>query len=151
MADRELAVEAVQGLFGKDLRDEPHVADDSEATLVGHGDPGRLLAAVLEREEPEVGDARHVTLRCPDPEQAAHLDLADLLREIGHVVAGEDEPNRVRFGDVQIRLDPGPFGHLPEGRREPSVGDVVDERKPRSRAPNEPDQLGLARQVDFSK
>ena len=40
--------------------------------VLGDGDPGRLLPAVLEREEPEVGQAGHVARGRTDAEDAAH-------------------------------------------------------------------------------
>ena len=50
VADRELAGEAVQLLLVEHLRDEPEVAQHGQPAALGHGDPGRLLAAVLERD-----------------------------------------------------------------------------------------------------
>ena len=72
VADGKLAVEAAQVLLREDLRDEPHVADHGQPTVVGHGDPGRLLPAVLERVEGEVRDASDVPPRRVDAEDAAH-------------------------------------------------------------------------------
>ena len=48
----------LQLLLVEDVRDEPHLAQDREAPAVGDGDPGRLLAAVLEREQAEVRETR---------------------------------------------------------------------------------------------
>src|SRR6266542_3706001 len=72
VADRDLAVEAAQLLLVEDLGDEAHVAQRGQATVVGDGDPRRLLAAVLEGEEAEVGDAGDVPLGRVDAEEAAH-------------------------------------------------------------------------------
>ena len=52
-----VAVQAAQLLLVEDLRHEPHVAQRGQPAVVGDGDPGRLLAAVLEREQAEVGRA----------------------------------------------------------------------------------------------
>jgi hypothetical protein len=60
--DRELATEAAELLLGKDLRHETHLAERGDVPTIGDGDPRRLLAAVLEREEPEVRDARDVAI-----------------------------------------------------------------------------------------
>ena len=57
VADRDVAGERLQVLLVEDLRDEAHVAEHGQAAAVGDGDPGRLLAAVLEREQAEVGRA----------------------------------------------------------------------------------------------
>ncbi len=63
MADRGVALEAAEVLLVEDLRDEAHVAEHREPALVGGRDARRLLAAMLQREEAEVRDARDVTLR----------------------------------------------------------------------------------------
>jgi hypothetical protein len=42
--------------------------------MVGDGDSGRLLPAMLEREQAEVRDAGYVTLWGANAENAAHLD-----------------------------------------------------------------------------
>ena len=72
MTDRHFAVQAAQLLLVEDLCHEPHVAEDGQAPAVGDGDPRGLLAAVLEREQAEEGDACDVPPRCPDAEDAAH-------------------------------------------------------------------------------
>ena len=51
VADRDLARKACELLLVEDLRDEAHVAQHGQPACVGDGDAGRLLAAVLEREE----------------------------------------------------------------------------------------------------
>src|SRR4051794_27470598 len=70
--DRDFTVEAAQLLLGEDLRDEPEVAEHRQPSLIRDRDPGRLLAAVLECEEAEVADARHVALGRAVAEAAAH-------------------------------------------------------------------------------
>jgi hypothetical protein len=70
--DRRLPAEAAQLLLGEGLGHEAHLAQSREAAGVGDGDPRGLLAAVLEREEAEVGEARDVPLGCVDAEDAAH-------------------------------------------------------------------------------
>ena len=72
MPDRDVAVQTAQLLLVEDLRDEAHVAQDREPPVVRDRDAGRLLAAVLQREETEVRDARNVALRRADAEDAAH-------------------------------------------------------------------------------
>ena len=70
--DGELARKGLELLLVEDLRHEAHVADDRQPSVVGDSDPGRLLTAMLEREEPEVREARDVALLRADPEDAAH-------------------------------------------------------------------------------
>ena len=72
MPDRHLAGERLKLLLVEDLGDEPHVAEHRQPASLRDGDPGRLLAAMLEREEREVREPRHVTLDRADPEDAAH-------------------------------------------------------------------------------
>ncbi len=67
------------------------------------------------------------------------------------MVPGKDEAYGVRIGHVQVGRDSAPFGHLPKSRLEPAVGDVVNERKPWSRPPNELDQLRLVVELSFPK
>ena len=63
VADRDLAAEAVKLLLVEHLRDEPEVAHPRQPAVLGDRDPRRLLAAVLEREEAEVREARDVVAR----------------------------------------------------------------------------------------
>ena len=70
--DRHVAVERVQLLLVEDLGDETGVAQGGDVTaLVAGRDPGRLLAAVLERVEGEVGEAGRVAPRRVHAEDAA--------------------------------------------------------------------------------
>ncbi len=62
VADRELAGQSTQLLLVEDLGHEAHVAKGRQVAAVRHRDAGRLLAAVLEREEPEVREPRDVAL-----------------------------------------------------------------------------------------
>ena len=70
--DRDLAGQAAQLLLVEDLCDEAHVAERRDAPFIRDGDPGGLLAAVLQGEEPEVGEARDVAAGSVDPEDPAH-------------------------------------------------------------------------------
>ena len=72
MADRDVALQAAELLLVEDLGDEPEVAQRRQPALLGDGDPGRLLAAVLEREETEVRQPRDVVAGRADAEDAAH-------------------------------------------------------------------------------
>ena len=72
MPDREVAGERAQVVLAEDLADEPELAarDDLPVAIRGR-DPGRLLAAVLERVQREVGQTRNVVPRCVQPEYPA--------------------------------------------------------------------------------
>ena len=80
MTDRDVARQRLQLLFAEDVSNEPHVAHDREATGVRDGDSRRLLAAMLERVEAEVGKPRDVALVRADPEDAAHQSSASQAR-----------------------------------------------------------------------
>ncbi len=72
VADRDLTGERLQLLLVEHLGDEPHVAEHRQATALRDGDPGRLLPAVLQREEGEVREPRHIAVDRADAEDAAH-------------------------------------------------------------------------------
>ncbi len=55
MADSHRAGERLQLALVEHLVDEAEIAHGHDVTALGGGYPGRLLAAVLEREEREVG------------------------------------------------------------------------------------------------
>src|SRR3954466_5474500 len=86
VADREVALERVERGLVEDLRDQAHVLVDQDLPAVADRDAGRLLAAVLERVETEVGQLRDVLAGGPDPE-----DAAGVLRSpvVGVEVEGE--------------------------------------------------------------
>src|SRR5439155_17327225 len=62
------------------LADQPHVGMAHEFRAVGGDDAGRLLPAVLLREQPLVGDLRRLR-RAPDSEEAALLLLLVVLEQ----------------------------------------------------------------------
>ena len=71
VADRHVAVERAQLLLVEDLRDEPGVAQRGDVAALARRDPGRLLAAVLERVEREVGELRDLLAGRVHAEDAA--------------------------------------------------------------------------------
>ena len=71
MADREVADQARERRLVEDLRDQAHVLVDQDLPAVADRDAGRLLAAVLQGVEPEVGELGDVLAGGPDPEHAA--------------------------------------------------------------------------------
>ena len=73
MPDREVAFERHEVALVEHLRDEAHVLDDGDRLAVADGDAGRLLTAVLERVQPEIGLVGDGLTRCVDTEDAAHV------------------------------------------------------------------------------
>ena len=71
VADRHVALQRPQLLLVEDLGDEAGVAHRGDVAALAGGDPGRLLAAVLERVEAEVGEAGDVVAGCVYAEDAA--------------------------------------------------------------------------------
>ena len=72
VADRGLARKGLQLLLVEDVRDEAHLPQDGEVPTLGDRDPRGFLAAVLEREETEVGEPSDVPVGRADSEDAAH-------------------------------------------------------------------------------
>ncbi len=71
MADRHVAIERSQLLLVEDLRDEAGVAQGGDLPALAGGDPGRFLAAVLERVEREVGEPGDLAAGRVDAEDPA--------------------------------------------------------------------------------
>ena len=70
--DRDLAAQAAELLLVEHLGDEAEVAQRRQPPVLGDGDARRLLAAVLQREQAEVREPRHVAVGRVDAEDAAH-------------------------------------------------------------------------------
>jgi hypothetical protein len=73
VADREVPAQRRQRLLVEDLADQPEVLEHHDLAAVADGHAGGLLAAVLQREEPEVGELRDLLAGRPDTEDAALL------------------------------------------------------------------------------
>jgi hypothetical protein len=71
VADRDVTLEGLQNLLVEDLTDQPEVLEDHDLLTVGNGDAGRLLATVLQRVQPVIGQLGDFLTRRPDPENAA--------------------------------------------------------------------------------
>ena len=80
MADREVALERLERGLVEDLRDQAHVLVDQDLAAVADRDAGRLLAAVLEGVEAEVGELGDVLTGGPDTEDAAGVLGSAVLR-----------------------------------------------------------------------
>ena len=83
VADREVALERVERRLVEDLRDQAHVLVDQDLAAVADRDAGRLLAAVLQGVEPEVGQLGDVLPGRPDTEDAAGVLRALVVRVEG--------------------------------------------------------------------
>ncbi len=79
VADRQVPLERVQRGLVEDLRDQAHVLVDQDLAAVAHRDAGRLLAAVLEGVEAEVGQLGDVLTGRPDTEDPARVLGAPVL------------------------------------------------------------------------
>ena len=73
MTDGEVALERLQGRLVEDLGDQAHVLVDQDLAAVADRDAGRLLAAVLQGVEAEVGELGDVLAGRPDAEDAARV------------------------------------------------------------------------------
>ena len=104
VADRHRPGEALQLLLVEDLRDEPEVAQGHDHPALAGGDARRLLAAVLERVEAEVGQARDVVSGRVDAEHAAFIagSVAVVEGPLGQEEVGL--PDRLRQGSTQNQV-----------------------------------------------
>src|SRR6185503_2551800 len=73
VADRDLAPKPAEGLLRERLGDEPELAQRRRAAVVGDGDAGRFLSAVLQRVQAEIREAGDVAPLRADADDAAHL------------------------------------------------------------------------------
>ena len=70
---REVALEGGEVALVEDLGDEAHVLDDGDVLAVAHRDARRLLPAVLQRVQPEVGELGNRLVRGVHPEHATRV------------------------------------------------------------------------------
>ena len=75
----------------EDLRDQAHVLVDQDLAAVADRDAGRLLAAVLQGVEAEVGQLGDVLAGGPDAEDAAGV-LGALVLRVEAVVSRPSPP-----------------------------------------------------------
>ena len=73
VAHGEVAAQGRERLLVEDLADQPEVLEDHDLATVADGHARGLLAAVLQGEEPEVGELRDLLAGRPDAEDAALL------------------------------------------------------------------------------
>ena len=71
MPDGDVPVQGVEYRLVEDLRDQAHVLVDHDPRAVADRDARRLLAAVLERVQPVVGELGYVLAGGPDAEDPA--------------------------------------------------------------------------------
>ena len=73
VADRHVALQRPQLLLVEDLGHQPGVAHRGDVAALAGGDPGRLLAAVLQRVEAEVGEPGDIVPGGVDAEDPAFI------------------------------------------------------------------------------
>ena len=79
MADGDVAPEALEVFLLERLTDQAHGRVNTDRLAVAGGDPGALLASVLERVEPEEGDSGDVLSAGINPNDAASV-ARDIVR-----------------------------------------------------------------------
>ena len=141
--DRELAVEAGEAALVEHLRHETEVAHRGQAPAFRDGDSRGLLAAMLERVEAEVAEARDVTAGRADSEDAAHQATCPSSTTSSHgmSVPGVTAATTPRPSTTSTSArQPRPVGRLAQRERDAAVGDVVGEREQMRVAPHERDE-----------
>ena len=115
--------DAERGLV-EHLRDQAHVLVDQDLAAVAHRDAGRLLAAVLEGVEPEVGQLGDVLAGRPDAEDAAGVLGSLVVRVEGRgqpavaTLAGADLEGHVCESRAAVR-------HVQRGPSRSATGDAA--------------------------
>ena len=89
-----VALQPRERLLVEDLAHQPQPLVQREPRAIAGGDPGRLLAAMLQRVQADVGEARHRVARGVDADHAALLARAVGIED-GQVLGGR-VPWRVR-------------------------------------------------------
>ena len=100
VADGHVAGQLGQHVVGKDLRDQAHALDVGQMLAVGGGDAGRLLPAMLQRVEAEIGLARGVGMAVDGDDAALFVELVAFGdRGQGTVISGsaEKQPQVLRL------------------------------------------------------
>ena len=82
VADGHRAGELGQHVVGEDFRDQAHALDVGQMLAVGGGDAGRLLAAMLQGVEAEIGLAGGVGVAVDGDDAAFFAELGVFLAEI---------------------------------------------------------------------
>ncbi len=115
--DGDVPRQGVEGRLVEDLGDEAHVLVDEDLLAVARRDARRLLAAVLQRVEPEVGELGDLLAGRPDTEDAAGVLGAFLA---GHEVVVEKSISAgATYLSVPQRASEGGSGRA--GGRRPAV------------------------------
>ena len=140
MADRHVALQRAQLLLVEDLVDQALVAHGHDVAALRGGDARRLLAAVLERVEREVGQPRDVAPGRDDAEDAALVARAVAIVERSR--GGGTGRRPVPWNDRRDQASNGVGGA--GARRAPRQGLRARRRGRRRRTPP---RHGLARRI----
>ncbi len=73
MADGDVPVQRVEHGLVEDLGDQTHVLVDHDPGAIADRDTSRLLATMLERVQPVIGELGHILARRPDSEDPAGI------------------------------------------------------------------------------
>src|SRR5450756_689691 len=149
-----MALPRAQAGLVEDLRDQTHVLVDQQPNTITGCDAGRLLAAVLQRIEPEVGQLGDVLARGPDSE-----DPAGVLRGFlaGKKIVGQSPIAACHMSQSPTaRYADGPLRGWPAGRSSrPLVEQDGDETpdqhaKPGTDQPEEAQRGGCVIAVSYT-
>src|SRR5688572_15211406 len=85
MTHGNLAAQRTEVVLAEGLVDQTKVSVDRDGTQIARSDAGAFLTPVLQREQTEKGQPRHVLARRPDAKDTAFLvQLIAIERIVGH-------------------------------------------------------------------
>ena len=114
VADDVVAGKFCQPFGGEDMADEPEILVGPGRLAVGHGHPGTLLTAVLQRMEAEEGDAGRLVGRRSGQDRSGE-DAALVLRvvePVERVRAHGRIPAARRFASMRGRIGSAPGSNV---------------------------------------
>jgi len=127
--DRHVADQRAQHVLVEHLRDEPLLADREDAAVQRRrGDSRRLLAAMLEREQREVGQTRDIVVRRIDAEHTALVAGAVPILFVRRQLEPTPSLAQRLVGFARVRACKRGDGDIEQPTdHEPVAGDLADQ------------------------
>src|SRR5690242_10012659 len=130
-----MPAQRVQRRLVEHLRDQAHVLDDDDRLAVADRDTGRLLAPVLQRVQPVVGQLGDFLARGRDPEDAVCVPRPVTRFQLGGQAAiGLGHPASLLTGATDLPIRPA--AEAAGSRTDPRAGRWPRSCRPRPRRPS---------------